>query len=110
MVKCLDADLDLVFQALADPHRRRFVLELRQGDKSAGELGQGEDISLVAVMKHIAVLEGAGLIRTEKRGRVRVCTFQPERLRLAEDWLAETRSFWTNALIQLKEHLESDPS
>ncbi len=108
MVKYCDADLDGVFHALSDPVRRQVLLDLQRGPQAASALHQNTNISLVAVMKHIAVLESADLIRTEKQGRRRICTFQPERLAIAEDWLTQSRRFWAASLHQLNSYLEGE--
>lgn len=103
-------ELDAVFGALSDPLRRQLIDELRQGDRTVSQLHATTDVSLVAVLKHIEVMEGAGLIQTDKRGRSRLCRFRPEGLAVAETWLAATRSFWTQALLQLDDHLKEDNS
>lgn len=110
MVKYSSDSLDLVFRGLADPIRRQIVTDLRAGDRTVGQLHADSSISLVAFLKHVEVLEAAGLVASMKQGRTRICHLRPERLADAEGWLAETRSFWTNALRQLDRHLESDPS
>lgn len=72
------------------------------------QLCENSQMSLVAVLKHVQILEESGLIRTEKRGRTRMCTFHPEKLQLAESWLAETRRFWTSALHGLNDYLHEE--
>ncbi|MFN7171793.1 MAG: ArsR/SmtB family transcription factor [Fimbriimonadaceae bacterium] len=108
MVKYSDRELDEVFRALADPNRRRFVASLNSGEKTVSQLHETSDMSLVAVMKHLEVLEASGLIRTEKRGRTRFCALQPERLQNAENWLNQTRTFWSQALRRLNDHFENN--
>src|SRR3546814_12140976 len=74
------APLDAVFHSLADPTRRAVVTRLLQGEAPVKQLAQPFAIGLPAFLKHLAVLEGAGLIRSEKRGRVRTCRIDAERL------------------------------
>jgi DNA-binding transcriptional ArsR family regulator len=99
------ADLDRVFQALADPGRRLMVERLSQGPASVSELGQPLDMSLAAVLQHVQVLELSGLVRTQKIGRTRTCSINPDVLRSAEDWIAERRSLWERRLDRLGEYL-----
>jgi DNA-binding transcriptional ArsR family regulator len=108
MIKYQETELDRTFGALADPTRRRFVTELRAGDRTVSQLCEKSEMSLVAVLKHVQILEESGLIRTEKKGRSRVCSFHPEKLQHAESWLAETRSFWTSALHSLNDFLQEE--
>ena len=65
--------LDLAFQALADPTRRAMVERLSRGPASVSELAKPLDMSLPAVMQHLAMLESSGLVRSQKVGRVRTC-------------------------------------
>ena len=76
------APLDLAFQALADPTRRIMVERLSQGPASVSELAQPLDMTLSAVVQHLAVLEASGLVRSQKVGRVRTCRIEPTALRL----------------------------
>jgi DNA-binding transcriptional ArsR family regulator len=109
VVKYGSQDLDAVFRALADPVRRQIVEELKEGEKTVSQMHSHADMSLVAFMKHIETLESSGIISTQKLGRSRVCRFEPDRLRLAESWLSETRTFWTSALRQLNDRLTEPP-
>jgi DNA-binding transcriptional ArsR family regulator len=101
------ASLDTTFQALADPTRRAIVARLSQGPASVSELAQPLTMSLPAVMQHLAVLEGAGLVRSEKVGRVRTCRIEPQALDLAEQWLHQRRSEWDARLDRLGEYLKT---
>jgi DNA-binding transcriptional ArsR family regulator len=69
--------LDLTFQALADPTRRVMVERLARGPASVSELAQPLDMTLSAVVQHLAVLEASGLVRSQKVGRVRTCRIEP---------------------------------
>ena len=86
--------LDRAFQALADPARRGMLARLTQGPASVGELAQPLAMSLPAVLQHLTALEASGLIRSEKKGRVRTCRLQPGVLAEAEQWLVDRRSEW----------------
>ena len=97
--------LDRVFQALADPSRRAIVDRLSQGDASVSELAQPLAMSLAAVVQHVQLLEASGLIRTEKRGRVRSCSLDRTVLSQAEQWLSRRRTLWEGHLDKLGEVL-----
>ncbi len=99
------ADLDRVFQALADPGRRVMVERLSRGPASVSELGRPLDMSLAAVLQHVQLLEASGLIRTEKLGRTRTCSINPGALRSAESWIAERRTLIERRLDRLGEYL-----
>jgi DNA-binding transcriptional ArsR family regulator len=100
-------DLDAVFAALADPTRRAIVVRLSKGEASVTELAQPFEVSLPAVTKHLAVLERAGLLEHDKRGRVRHCRLVPAPMRLADEWLGTYRTFWESRVDSLVEHLRS---
>jgi DNA-binding transcriptional ArsR family regulator len=99
------SSLDLMFQALADPTRRRMVERLSRGAASVSELAQPLAMSLPAVMQHLQVLEASGLVRSEKVGRVRTCRIEPAGLRTAEDWIARRRSAWERRFDRLGAYL-----
>ena len=99
--------LDLAFQALADPTRRAMVERLAQGPASVSELARPLVMSLPAVMQHLAVLESAGLVRSQKIGRVRSCQIVPEALSLAEQWINQRRTEWAQRLDRLGDYLET---
>lgn len=88
------AQLDGVFVALADQTRRAVIRRLGRGAASVGDLAREFPMTLPSFMKHVRMLEGAGLIRTAKSGRVRTCELNHERLALVDDWLAEQRRIW----------------
>jgi DNA-binding transcriptional ArsR family regulator len=95
------ADLDRVFQALADPGRRLMVERLSRGPASVSELASPLHISLAAVVQHVQVLEASGLVQSQKIGRTRTCRINPTVLRSAERWIAERRSLWERRLDRL---------
>lgn len=100
------ARLDLAFQALADPTRRGMLARLSRGPASVSELAQPFRISLPAVMQHLQALEASGLVRSEKKGRVRTCRLEPKALGTAEKWIAEQRELWEGRLDRLEDYLE----
>ena len=86
--------LDLVFQALADPTRRAVLGRLGQGPATVSELAEPFSMALPSFMKHIGVLETAGLVVSKKSGRVRTCVLDRERLIAAEMWFGEQHALW----------------
>jgi DNA-binding transcriptional ArsR family regulator len=110
ILKCVlnNQSLDRVFQALADPTRRRVVERLTRGPASVSELAKPLDMTLSAVVQHLAVLETSGLVRSEKVGRVRTCRVEPAALRLAEQWITERRATWERRLDRLGDLLADE--
>jgi DNA-binding transcriptional ArsR family regulator len=100
------ANLDRVFQALADPGRRLMVERLSQGPASVSELGRPLSMSLAAVVQHVQVLEASGLVRSQKTGRTRTCSINPAALRSAESWIADRRVLWERRLDRLGTFLD----
>jgi DNA-binding transcriptional ArsR family regulator len=98
--------LDLAFQALADPTRRAMVERLTRSPASVSDLARPLSMSLPAVMQHLAVLEGSGLVVSEKIGRVRMCRIEPRALSLAEQWINARRTEWERRLDRLGDYLE----
>ncbi len=84
-------DVDTLFQALAVAPRRAMVERLSRGPATVSDLAQPFEMSLAAVVQHLQVLEACGVIRSEKIGRVRTCTLQPQGLAPLEAWIAERR-------------------
>jgi DNA-binding transcriptional ArsR family regulator len=97
--------LDHVFQALAVPARREIIERLSRGPASVSELARPLDMSLPAVMQHLQVLEGSGLVRSRKAGRVRTCSIEPDALETAEQWIAGRRASWERRLDRLGDFL-----
>ena len=111
-----DSDLSLIFQALSDPTRRAMLARL--GHEGCGgravpvtELARPTGLALPTVLRHLAVLENAHLISTEKTGRTRLCRVRPDTLAATEDWLAQQRALWearTDRLEDLLNALKDD--
>ena len=102
-----NAALDRTFQALADVSRRAMLARLARGPASVSELARPLAISLPAVLQHLAVLEGSGLVRSRKSGRVRTCRIEPRALGLAGQWIQARRDEWEQRLDRLGEYLDS---
>ena len=100
---------DTAFQALSDPTRRAVIERLCDGPASVSELAKPFDMSLAAVVQHIQVLEAAGLVRTQKVGRVRTVQVDPVGLRATEEWLAARRTGTERHLDRLGQLL-AEPS
>jgi DNA-binding transcriptional ArsR family regulator len=98
--------LDAAFGALADPTRRGILERLGRSDAGISELAEAFDITLTGIKKHVGVLEAAGLVTTEKIGRVRHCTLGPRRLDDETAWLATYRRMLEGRLNRLGEFLE----
>ena len=105
-----DAPLDAAFHALADPTRRAVVSRLTKSPAPVTELAQPFAMGLPAFLKHLRVLEGSGLIATEKTGRVRTCRVRIERLAAAEAWLGEQRALWQARTDRLAAYVETQMS
>ncbi len=99
--------LDSLFHALADPTRRAMIERLSRGPAPVSELARPLPMSLPAAMQHLGVLEAAGLVRSEKVGRVRTCSIQPATLSQAEQWINARRQEWDRRLDRLGDYLQS---
>jgi len=107
MVKYSGA-LDTTFGALADPTRRAILAMLMQGQASITELAKPHQMSLPAVMKHVRVLEHAGLVSQRKMGRTRRCQLAAQPLKDAEEWLSHYRVFWERQFDALERFLKEE--
>ena len=99
--RMVEQNLDRIFQALADPTRRALLDRLAVGEATVGQLSEPLPLSLAAVSKHLGVLERAGLVTRETRGRERVCRIDPATLNDALAWLEFHERFWTGRLDAL---------
>lgn len=93
--------LGQIFSALADPTRREILARLRRGEKTVGELAQPFPMSLAAISKHLRVLERAGLLRRDVRGREHVISLDAAPLRRAAVFALDYREFWNDRLDAL---------
>ncbi|GKX34250.1 metalloregulator ArsR/SmtB family transcription factor [Hoeflea sp. WL0058] len=93
-----DPDLSLLFHALADPTRRSILTRLAAGPAPVSDLAEPTGLRLPTVMRHLSVMEEAGLISTSKDGRIRTCAIVPQALDPARSWLEEQRAIWESRL------------
>ena len=108
MVTFPDELLDRTFSALAHPIRRAILTRLAaDGSASVSELAEPFDVSLMAVSKHLKVMDEAGLIRREKEGRVHRCSFDPEAMDVARSWIEKHERYWNQQLDSLAAYLEA---
>ena len=108
MVELSAHPLDTIFHALGDETRRRMLAALSDGERSVGELAEPFAMSLAAASKHIKVLEGAGLIRRDVKGRTHFCTLEPGPLARAHEWLEFYERFWAGRLDELERLLREE--
>jgi DNA-binding transcriptional ArsR family regulator len=99
--------LGRTFAALADPVRRGMLARLSRGPASVSELARPLSISLPAVLQHLKAMEGSGLVRSEKKGRVRTVRLDAKTLAFAESWIAERRSEWEAQADRLESYLST---
>lgn len=100
-----EPDLSRLFQALADPTRRSILTRLADGPAPVTALAHPTGLRLPTVMRHLAVLEDAGLIATAKDGRVRSCALVPEAMAPVRTWLDEQRAIWDARLDRLDDYV-----
>ena len=100
-------DIDRVFHALGDATRRAILQRLSPAPMSVSQLAEPLKMTLAAVVQHLQVLENAGLVQTEKVGRVRTCRVEASGLRAAEEWLRARRPEWDRKLDRLGEFLDT---
>jgi DNA-binding transcriptional ArsR family regulator len=108
MVECDSPQLDSIFHALGDRTRRIMLRELTQGERTVGNLAEPFDMSLAAASKHVKVLENAGLVRRQVRGRTHWCSLEPEPLGRAAELLSEYQRFWSRSLDRLEALIDAD--
>ena len=111
MVQQYQALLDASFGALADPTRRGILERLGRADASVTELAERFDMTLTGMKKHVGVLERAGLVSTEKVGRVRTCRLGRRRMEEEAAWIARYRELWEarfDALDRIVEELKQE--
>lgn len=110
MVQHSQAHFNASFAALADATRRGVLEQLARGDASITDLADKFDMTLTGMKKHVGVLEQAGLVTTEKVGRVRNCRIGPCRLEEEMEWIAKYRQVWDarfDALDRVIEQLKA---
>ena len=100
------AELDRIFSALADPTRRAILRSLTRRPATINEIAEPFPVSLNAISKHVMVLERAGLLRREVKGRQHHCRIEARPLRQADAWMAHYRQFWDDRLDALAVYVE----
>jgi DNA-binding transcriptional ArsR family regulator len=103
-----ELDASGVFQALGDATRRAMLERLTDRPMSVSLLAEPFDMSLAAIVQHLQILEDAGLVKTEKAGRVRSCRIESAGLDLAARWLNARRPEWEHKLDRLGELLAEE--
>lgn len=99
------AVIDGIFRALSDPTRRDVVGRLSLKPASVSELAAAYTMAMPSLLEHLKVLEGCGLVHSEKKGRVRTYQLAADRLKVAEDWLGQQRKLWERRLDQMDAYL-----
>jgi DNA-binding transcriptional ArsR family regulator len=106
MVQYSSTRLDASFAALSDATRRGVLERLGRGDASITDLAEKFDMTLTGMKKHVSVLEQAGLVTTEKVGRVRTCKLGPRRLEDEAAWIDKYRQLWDARFDELDRVVE----
>ena len=99
-------ELDRIFSALADPTRRAILRSLTRRPATINEIAEPFPVSLNAISKHVMVLERAGLLRREIKGRQHHCRIEARPLRQADAWMSHYRQFWDDRLDALAVYVE----
>jgi DNA-binding transcriptional ArsR family regulator len=103
-----DPALDRAYAALADTTRRALLERLRQGDARITDLAKPIPMTFAGVSHHVAILEAAGLVRRDVRGREHWVSVRPEGLELAERWIADQSAFWSGRADALASRLDRE--
>ena len=106
MVQYIGTHLDASFAALSDATRRGVLERLGRADASITDLADAFDMTLTGMRKHVGVLEQAGLVTTEKVGRVRTCMLGPRRLEDEAAWIERYRQLWDARFDELDKVVE----
>ncbi len=101
------APIDRLLHALGDPTRRRMIELLSERPYSVSALAEPFGVTVTAIAQHLRILEEAGLVRSEKLGRVRSCQIEPKGLDAVRSWLNDRRSLWERRLDALTDVLKS---
>lgn len=102
----MTSELDMIFSALSDPKRRK-ILEILDGeDSTLLALASSFDISFQAISKHLKVLEQARLVTKHKQGKYYICSYNPETLKAAIDWISKHHKFWQKNFDRLADFLD----
>ncbi|MGY8814587.1 MAG: ArsR/SmtB family transcription factor [Gammaproteobacteria bacterium] len=96
-----DAELDLIFSALADTRRRKVLLRLIKGPLIVKEIGAEFEMSKPAVGKHVNILEKSGLIKRKEIGRSHHCELNQKAIKKVENWISCYQKYWTESLDEM---------
>jgi len=105
-VKHPPKDLDDIFEALANKHRREIIYVLSLQPCSISGLAEKRDLSLPAIHKHIKILEKAGLIKRKKVGRTNFLALRRKSLRVLQDWVTQYHTYWGNDEETLENYVQ----
>ena len=107
-IELTDGEVDRVFRALADATRRDILRRSMAGEASVSQLAAAYDMSFAAVQKHVAVLEGAGLVTKQPNGRERIIRGNPEMIQKAQALLDRYEEIWRSRIHRLDSLLDQD--
>jgi DNA-binding transcriptional ArsR family regulator len=99
-------DVTSALTVLSNSTRRAVLLRLAEGPSGISELAQTHDMTLAGMLKHVRVLEDAGMVRSLKRGRQRLCVMEPESCDVVEDWLEAARTKWNRRFDSMERYLD----
>ena len=102
----LNAPLDDVLKAIADPVRRGILARLKEGPAQIGEIAEPFEMSFAGAAKHVNVLANANLVKKTKVGRTQICSLNPEPLTAIQTWFDEYSAVWGGRLDALSQALE----
>ncbi len=102
----LSAVADDVFHALSNSTRRKVLELLSMGPATVSDLAAPFDMQLPSFVQHLSVLEQSQLVKSKKQGRVRTYEIQPERFKVADDWLSERRHVWEARLNRFDQYVK----
>ncbi len=104
-----EENLTRMFQALSDPYRLGMVGQLARGPASVKELAAANGVAMPSAVKHLKILEEAGLVKSHKAGRVRTFKTRPQALRTIDSWLAEHKRSLNKAFDSLERLMTEEP-
>lgn len=108
MVKYQGTELDRILFAISDPTRRSILDQLNKGERPLGELTLHTSMSTPALLKHLSILRGVGLVVTRKEGRRVMCNLDPENLIRVATWLAKYQKTWEGKLRELEKQIKAN--
>lgn len=97
-----------IFQAIADPTRRAIIHLIAATPGNLTTIADNFKMSRQAVTLHIKILQECGLVEIRQQGRERYCEFKPEKLKEADEWISQYRTFWTKKFTSLKNYIDKE--